>query len=218
MSAPDLPRGLPGPLPEGERILWQGAPTVWGGSARIFHLPLVAGWLALVALVLVVASHGGLGVGLGNAAPTLLLGSLALLLLTLFGWLVHRTTTYTITDRRVVMRIGIALPVALNLPYAQIDEAGLRRFADGSGDLPLRLRAGERVAYLHLWPHVRPWVLNEPQPMLRSVPDADAVASLLSRALAAHAGQAPAELAALPLVVARPRAVDAAASLPTGAH
>lgn len=211
MSAPGASiRGLPGPLPKGERLLWQGAPTAGGAAWRVFHLPLAALWIAGVATAL--ATHaGGTQEALIAAAPSLVLGGLALCLLALFGWLVHRTTTYTITDRRVVMQVGMAIPVTFNLPFGQIEEAGLHGFADGSGDIPLRLRRGERVAYLHLWPHARPWCLTEPQPMLRSVPQAAEVAAILAQALAAHAGQ--------PIPAARPVPVETSGGLaPVGAR
>ena len=37
-----------------------------------------------------------------------------------FAWASARTTVYTITNRRVVMRFGIALPMTLNLPFTLI--------------------------------------------------------------------------------------------------
>lgn len=216
MSAGDtspgqLPRGLPGPLPRGERILWQGAPAALGTTMRIFHAQVVAGWFALVALVLgaEAAVNGSMVKAVAVVSPTLLIGTGAIGLLTLFGWLVHRTTVYTITDRRVVLQIGIAAPVTLNLPFAQIEAARFCGFTDGSGDIPLVLRDGQRVAYLHLWPHARPWCFIRPEPMLRSVPDAQAVASLLARALAVYAGREE----AAPVVAAPPRAAEPAGVL-----
>lgn len=188
-------RGLPGPLPKGERILWRGAPTMSGVMLRAFHARIVMLWFAAAAglLALGTLASEGPARALAVAGPTLLVGLLALALLALFSWLVHRTTIYTITDRRVVMHVGIALPITLNLPHARIESAGLRLFADGSGDIPLQLPAGERVAYLHLWPHARPWRVSRPEPMLRSVPEARAVAALLAPALAARA-TAPARI------------------------
>ncbi|GJE54653.1 MULTISPECIES: photosynthetic complex putative assembly protein PuhB [Methylobacterium] len=204
---PFSPRGLPEPLPPGERILWQGAPTVTGAFSRIFHARLVTAWFALAALVFggLAASDGSYASALAMAVPTLAIGAGALALLLLFSWLVHRTTVYTITDRRVVMRVGIALPITLNLPYAMTEGAGLRGFSDGSGDLPVQMKAGERVAYLHLWPHARPWHVTQPEPMLRSIPEAEKVAALLARALSAYAGQAD---AAMPVIKTRQRATD----------
>jgi hypothetical protein len=95
---------------------------------------------------------------------------------------------YSITNRRVVMRFGVALPMALNLPFKAIESAALLRHADGSGDLPLALTEDQRVGYFVNWPHVRPGRKGGSQPMLRSIPHADAVAALLAQALADHAG------------------------------
>ncbi|SDA10808.1 PH domain-containing protein [Methylobacterium sp. UNC378MF] len=195
MSGDFLPegtlRGLPGPLPAGERILWQSAPTTAGLLVRVFHARLVIAWFAVCALAFGLAA-GSPAAALKVVGPTLVIGAGAVALLWLLAWLSHRTTLYTVTNRRVVLQAGIALPVTHNLPFAQIESASLRAFTDGSGDLPLRLRPGLRIAYLHIWPHVRPWRLARTEPMLRSVPEAEAAAALLARALAAHAdGNAP---------------------------
>ena len=182
-------RGLPGPLPPGERILWRGAPTLPGVLLRAFHARLVMLWFAGTAALLSIgaAVSEGPARALAVAGPTLLIGLGALGLLTFLAWLVQRTTVYTLTNQRVVMHVGIALPITLNLPLTRIESADLRLFADGSGDIPLRLPPGERVAYLHLWPHARPWRVSRPEPMLRSVPEARSVAALLTPALAARA-------------------------------
>ncbi len=37
-----LPHGLPGPLPKGERLLWQGRPALLSLARRAFHVDLVA--------------------------------------------------------------------------------------------------------------------------------------------------------------------------------
>lgn len=195
MSGDFLPegtlRGLPGPLPAGERILWQGAPTTAGLLVRVFHARLVIAWFGVCALAFGLAA-GSATAALKVVGPTALIGAGAVALLWSLAWLTHRTTVYTVTNRRIVLQAGIALPVTHNLPFAQIDTAALRAFTDGTGDLPLRLRPGIRIAYLQLWPHARPWRLSRTEPMLRSVPDADAAAAVLGQALAAHAdGAAP---------------------------
>jgi hypothetical protein len=80
--------------------------------------------------------------------------------------------------------------MSLNLPFTMVENADLRLFSDGSGDIPLLLAGETRVGYITLWPHARPWKMKRVQPMMRSVPDAARVAQLLARALAASAGQA----------------------------
>ncbi|KQP23972.1 phosphopantetheine adenylyltransferase [Methylobacterium sp. Leaf102] len=200
----DAPPGLPAPLPAGEHILWQGRPGGLAIGLRALHIRLVALWFFGLALWAAVplAAEGRLVEAAIAAGPTLAIGTGAVALLGFLGWLSARSTTYTITNRRVVMRVGIALPMTLNLPFGLVDGAGCRHFSDGTGDLALRVKPGNRIAYLHLWPHARPWHVTAPEPMMRSVPDAADVSAILARALAA--AREVEEEAATPVI--RPRA------------
>ena len=193
--------GLPEPLPHGERLLWQGSPD-WRVMAReALHTRSLSVYFAVVLAWrgATVLSNGGTLLDAGVAVLWLLpLAALAIAVLTLMAWLIARTSVYTITDKRVVMRIGVVLSITFNLPYAKIESAGLRRNADGSGDVTLVLDAADRIAYAHLWPHARPWHLKRTQPMLRAVPDAGLVATVLSAALAESAGIARTSLPAAP--------------------
>jgi hypothetical protein len=58
----------------------------------------------------------------------------------------------------------------------------------GRGDLALKLLPGDRVAYLHLWPHARRWRFTRPEPTLLCLADAQAVAQQLTAAWAAVNG------------------------------
>ncbi len=198
-------RGLPGPLPTGERILWQGAPSTRGLWLRVFHAPLAGLWFAVCGIGVVAVAQNPAGTA---AALAGVLG-LALALLGVLAFAAHRTTHYTVTNRRLVLQIGIALPVTYNLPFGQVESAELRLFGDGSGDVPLRLKPAARIAYLQLWPHARPWRVSRPEPMLRSVPGATEAAAILGRALAEARdaevrAAAPGIVADLPVIVARP--------------
>jgi hypothetical protein len=115
--------------------------------------------------------------------------------LLLLGWLTARTTAYTLTDKRVVMRIGIVLTVTYNLPLRCIESADLRAGANGQGDITLALEPGTRIAWLQLWPHVRPWRVAKTQPMLRALQGAEAVAALLQQAWADVNGAGAAQAA-----------------------
>jgi hypothetical protein len=188
-------RGLPEALPAGETILWQGAPR-WGALARrAFHVLKVAIYFAVLLAWIIATdiSDGAPFVATLSAALWLALAAgTSIGILTLFAWLIARSTLYTITSRRVVMRFGVAIPVAFNLPFRQIKAAGLRRYADGTGDIPLTLMGRERIAYVVLWPHARPWHFAPAEPMLRAVPDAARVAEILAGAFAADAATRPA--------------------------
>ncbi len=118
----------------------------------------------------------------------LLLGATAIGLLGLMAWLSARATVYTVTDRRVVMRIGIVLTLTFNIPYSRVESAGLHLEGNGCGDIPLALAGEDRIAWLHLWPHARPWKLARPEPMLRCVPQAAEVARVLALAWTRQTG------------------------------
>ncbi len=185
-------RGLPEMPPPGEIILWQGAPGWWPLAKSVFHIRAIAMYFALLMLWRGSVHFHNAGQGAGHwgaaalAALSLLpVSMIGLGLLALLAKLSSRTSVYTITNRRVVLRIGVALPVAINIPFSVIGAAGLGLHADGAGDIPLSLSGAARVPYAMLWPHARPWRLNKPEPMLRDLPDAQRVAGLLRAALLA---------------------------------
>jgi hypothetical protein len=180
-------RGLPELLPQGERILWQGAPAWQPLALRALHVKAV---LAYFALLFVWSVGMGMWDGASFGAATVIalrLVPVALAaagILGLYAWLAARSSIYTITNRRVVLRFGVALPMTLNVPFAVIGNAALKTYRDGTGDIPLTLSGTERVSYIALWPHARPWHTAKPEPMLRSVPEAAQVAKTLGEALA----------------------------------
>ncbi|WP_394730693.1 photosynthetic complex putative assembly protein PuhB [Altererythrobacter sp. GH1-8] len=171
-------RGLPEDLPADEYVVWQGAPD-WRLFARTaLYTRWVAGYfLALGAFALVSGSIGG-------AIATGLAGVAAIGLLALFAVLVAKTTVYTITNKRIVFRIGIALNKCINLPLKVIGAADLRAHGAGFGDIAVSLTAAHRLGYAVFWPHVRPFHFREPQPMLRALLEAEQVARLLAQSCA----------------------------------
>jgi hypothetical protein len=186
-----VPHGLPAPLPKGESMLWQGAPSWKNVAFRVLHVRKLMIYFAILAAICLVRSIAVDTPQMWWSLYALLfLGSVAIGLLSTFAYFVAKTTVYTITEKRVVLRVGVALSMSLNLPFTMVETADLRLFRDGSGDIPLLLAGQTRVGYVTLWPHARPWKMKRVQPMLRSVPDAARVAQILARALAASAGQA----------------------------
>lgn len=186
--------GLPGHLPEGELILWQGAPRWQRLSKDVYHADKVAVYFAallgLHAIVELASGTAFVQTLLTTAKAALWLVPLALAalgILTLLAYLTERTTIYTITNRRVVMRFGIALPMTINFPFRTIGSISLRMRKDGFGDIPVAILGDDRVAYPILWPHARPWYVSRPEPMLRSVEDAAHVGGVLAVAIRAAA-------------------------------
>jgi hypothetical protein len=160
--------GLPGRLPPGEEILWQGTPD-WRGVARgVFHTRLVAVWFVFVASLAFVAG----GTGLSGALITLAVAALGLAVLGVLARAQAKSTIYTLTNKRVVLRFGVALPKCVNVPLALVGKADAKPAGAGLVDVSLTPTVRFPLAYLQMWPHVRPWKFGSPQPMLRAVPEA----------------------------------------------
>lgn len=169
--------GLPGNLPPGEHIVWQGSPD-WQTLARaVFHTRLVAIWFVIVASLAFVAG----GTGLKGGLATLVAAVIGLGVLYMLARAGARSTIYTLTNRRVVMRFGVSLPKCINLPLAAIGAADVRQLGNGNVDIVLRPVQRFPLGWLQMWPHVQPWKVAEPQPMLRAVPES--FAPMLAAAL-----------------------------------
>jgi hypothetical protein len=185
---------LPASLPAGERILWQGAPQ-WRALARnALHFRGLSIYLGLVVAVVCVHS-----IRRGDPAATVafdtgratLAACAPLLLALVYAWLAARASAYTITNRRVVIRMGLAVPLTLNLPFAQIDSADVAMQSDGTGDLALLPSPGAKgLGWFIMWPHARPWRFARAQPTLRGLKDATQAGKILAQAFAEHASKA----------------------------
>ena len=213
--------GLPERLPAGENILWQGSPDFKAMALRVFHVRKVALYFAALLLLrasLVLADGGSGADALFALAWPLPLAVTALAALTALAWMTARTAVYTLTDKRVVMRIGIVLTLTFNIPLRTLKAAALRRGADSVGDIVIELAGPDHIAFLHLWPHVRPWRVARPEPMLRTVANAPQVAALLATAwsdvtgAAAQPGAAAVHAPATPTVTPTNATLDAARS------
>ncbi len=181
-------KGLPERPPPDEHILWQGRPDAWRLAVESLNLYWVAlyfvlffGWRALVA-----GAEVPFWEAVQIGSPFLVMGFVACFLLWLVAFVQARATVYTITNRRVAMRIGAALTITLNLPYKWIGSANLDLRQGGTGTIALSLLGETRLSYLNTWPHVRPWRMKKTEPALRCIPDAERVAKILGEAAAAR--------------------------------
>ncbi|MEM6932854.1 MAG: photosynthetic complex putative assembly protein PuhB [Pseudomonadota bacterium] len=184
-------RGLPAFLPAGERILWQGGPNPWSLARRALLITPVMAYFALLAVwrFLDALSLGADAIGALEPIARLVPTALAtLVILLLIGRWIAKTTLYTITNKRIVLRFGVALPMAINLPFEEIAEANVKRHADGSGTVVVSTVGNARLAFLHLWPNVRPWKWSPIQPALRCIDRPEDAAQALGDALMAHHG------------------------------
>ena len=179
--------GLPEALPVNEHILWQGAPSASLLAVHALHTRKLVLYFAVMLCVQALYLAGEPGVPVWPSVMlSAALAGLCVLLLAGVAWYSARNTLYTLTNRRVVMRIGMVLTITLNLPLKQIESASVRQLSGGAGDLALALKGPRRVGWLHLWPHAKAWTLRHPQPALRCVPQVQAVAELFMQAWTAE--------------------------------
>jgi hypothetical protein len=193
MKAVNLEKLLPADIPPGERVLWFGKPDAASLWRRAYRADWVAAWFGVMTLWNLVSttSDAGLFLGVVSAIKTLGFGAAALSILAFLAWLSARTTLYVVTTKRLVIKSGIALPLFFNVPFKQVGAANLRAFADGTGDVTVGLTQGQRIAYLTIWPSVRPWRFTRSEPALRCIPNARYIAETLGRALAEASGEVP---------------------------
>ncbi len=186
--------GLPAPLPGGETVLWQGSPDWRQLALHAFHVRKIGIYFGLMLALQAVYLLGDGATGGDLWRPlsvSFLTASLALGMLAGVAWFAGRTALYTLTNKRVILRVGIVLTLTFNLPYKRIAAASLRHYGKRSLDIALQLYPQDRIGWFHLWPHQRAWHLSHPQPTLRCLPDGDAVSALLMREWQrVHAGEA----------------------------
>ena len=182
-------RGLPSALPSGEYVLWQGAPSWRSLALHAYRVKLLAGYFALIVLArgaYLLSEGGSLLEALRGCMGPAIFSMLCLAIVTGIARLAAKSTIYTVTTRRLVIRQGIALSSTINLPFKAIESAQILMRNDGTGDISLTVDREQRVSYLWLWPHVRLGYITRPQPCLRSLPNPAYAGEILGRAYADH--------------------------------
>ena len=112
-------RGLPERPPEGEVILWQGQPNWLRLTVDSLNLWWVLAYFIFLFVwrFISVSDLMPIDQALLVSLPFLALALIVALLLLLIGFIQAKATVYTITNKRIVMRIGAALTLTLNLPF-----------------------------------------------------------------------------------------------------
>jgi hypothetical protein len=179
--------GVSEALPPGESIRWEGAPNARAITRHLLFVRPLAGYFAVVIGWWMFANRGEIAtatfwttVGVQLALVLMVLGGIVSL-----GRWIASSTTYAITDRRLVIRLGIIFPLTVNVPLHYVTGAKVKSFADGTGQIALQLESDEKLAWIVLFPHVRPWTFSNPEPLLRGLEDPRAVGAILGAAVLA---------------------------------
>ena len=181
-------RGLPERPPEGEVILWQGQPNWLRLTVESLNVWWILGYFIFLFVwrFISVSDLMPLNQAVLVSLPFLALAMIVPLLLLLVGYIQAKATVYTITNKRVVMRIGAALTVTINLPFTEIENAAIASSSKNFGSIAIDTKQDAKFSFLVLWPHARAWHFKKPQPSLRCIPNAAEVAEILSNAAKAR--------------------------------
>lgn len=178
--------GLPERLPNGESILWQGRPSARLVARHVLKKRWILGYFVLLAAWAVISAlYDGrpvagivFSVGVLAALAAVLIG-----MLEMFAWAVEKTTLYTVTSRRIVIRFGVAFSMTVNLPFKQLAGIAKAELPNGAGSLALELRPENRLSWLLQWPHVRSWRFARVEPSMICLADVNKVAEILALAV-----------------------------------
>lgn len=180
-------RGVAEALPPGERILWEGAPNARALARHLFFIRPLSTYLGAMVLWWVAVNRTQVNTEQFWAT----LGIQLMLVSGVIGgaWLLARAiangTTYAITDRRIVMRFGVIFPLTINVPLHYVEGASAREFSDKTGQIAVQLTKKESIAWIVLFPHVRPFEFSQPQPLLRGLTEPVKVGEVLRAAVLA---------------------------------
>jgi hypothetical protein len=177
-------KGLPEQLPDDERIIWQGSPLAYQLAVDAFWFRPVAIYFTLLVLARFYFSWTQFGIEAAfvHIIPFVVAQVLCLAVLYFMAWATSRGTVYTLTNKRVVMRIGLLYTIHLNLPFVKIANASLKKKRNGSGSVVFEILGKTTVSYFAIWPHVRPWKMRVTQPAFRSIANAEEVAQIFAQA------------------------------------
>ena len=180
-------RGVSEALPPGESILWEGAPDARALARHLFLIRPLSAYLGAMVLWWVAVNSS-------QVATQEFWATLGIQLMLVGGvvggalWMaraIANGTTYAITDRRIVMRFGLIFPLTINVPLHFVDGAKARQFPDGTGQIAVQLNKRESIAWIVLFPHVRPFQYKNPEPLLRGLTDSVKVGEVLRAAVLA---------------------------------
>ena len=177
-------------LPNGEQLVWQGQPERRALATRAMYLKYIAFYL-----VALIAARTGYLILDGESVATwsgmlvwqVLASAFVMLLIVGLAAVYSRTTRYSLTNERLIIKTGAAITIHINLPLQQIIAADLREYSDGTGDITLQVSRAEKLYWLLIWPNVRSWWIRPLRPVLRGLKDAQAVAHLLVEEVGKHA-------------------------------
>jgi hypothetical protein len=177
-----LPDEVGKSIPLGEKIYWNGKPNWKSFGYHAFGVKYFSIYFFVCALYSVsqIDSSFSFGAFFIKYAPYLISGILAGMILLFLAYLSARHTCYVITEKRIVIRTGVALVFLLNMPLKNILSIDMKALTKGQGNVIFKVQSKKRIPYLSCWPSVKSGSFLEPIPAFRSIRDIEKIGKLIS--------------------------------------
>ena len=177
-----LPDEVGKSIPSGEKIFWNGKPNWKSFGYHAFGVKYFSIYFFVCALYAVsqIDAIFSFGAFFTKFIPYLISGILAGTILLLLSYFSARHTCYVITEKRIVIRTGVALVFLLNMPFKNILSIDMKTLAQGRGNVIFKVQSKKRIPYLSCWPSVKSGSFFEPIPAFRSIRDIEKIGQIIS--------------------------------------
>ena len=168
-------------VPKNEKIQWTGRPEWKSFAYQSFGLKYLIAYFVISGLYVAASMDQSfvLRIFLTNFIPFVVSGFLAGTILIIIAYIEAAHTYYILTERRVILKSGVALVFVLHAPFSKIASIDRQNLAKGRGNIAFSMGSGKRIPYLSCWPSVKPWTFMSPIPSFRSIKDVAEVELLL---------------------------------------
>ena len=178
-----LPDEVRKSIPNKEKIHWIGKPSWASFGYQVFGIKYLIFYFILSALYAVsqVDPVFTFFAFLVNFIPFLMSGVFAACILFVLAYLTASHTHYVITEKRIVIRTGVALVFLLNVPIKNIISIDKQRLAGGRGNLSFTAKSKKRIPFVSCWPSVKSGSFIEPIPAFRSISNIEEIGMLVTK-------------------------------------
>ena len=181
----DMLNRLPGEvsrsIPEGEIVCWVGRPywislgfNVFGIKYLLLYF-IISAFYAISQIELVFSFRAFIG----EYISFIISGIIASVILFLLAYFAAQHTCYVITEKRLVIRTGIALVFLLNVPLKNVISIDKQSLFRGYGNLSFKPQSKKRIPYSSCWPSVRGSSFLKPIPTFRSIANIEEIGRIV---------------------------------------
>ena len=176
-----LPNEVGKMIPDGEKIYWSGMPNWRSFGYHAFGIKYLIFYLIFCAFYSVTQINGGFNFStfFGKYLPFIISGLFAGMMLFFLAYVAASHTCYVLTEKRIVIKTGVALVFLLNLPLKNVVSIDKKTLAQGRGNLSFKAQSKKRIPFLSCWPSVRGGSFFEPIPTFRSIANIDYIGTLV---------------------------------------